>query len=283
MRLPVLLMLLSFLLSTSVSSARAAIQFFLLDPILSGLELTLTASISGLTSTSCNSEGKCFFQGTLRQVNAAKYFGQTQNNIGSWIDYISSPELEYIQSTFFQFQPEAGSWSGQLKMRYSPSDDEYKGPGDYEVKFKRFSGKSTSSSGESNTLVLALTAAIPTPTPTPTPVPTATPTSVPTPTPTPTSTPTPSPTTTPTSTRASTPTPTEKKSVASVASEILGASISATPSQEVVTPAVEVQTLDKDFRQTGTLIAIAVGITSLGLLGIIFYRLSKISIKKKVK
>jgi len=71
-----------FLLLISATSARATIQFFLLDPILSNLELTLTASISGLTSTSCNSEGKCFFQGTLRQVSAAKYFGQTQNIIG---------------------------------------------------------------------------------------------------------------------------------------------------------------------------------------------------------
>src|SRR3989344_2319879 len=195
-----------FLLIFSTRPANAAIQFLLFDPIISGLELSLTASISGLTSTSCSTENKCFLQGTLRSVGAAKYFGQTQNNINSWIDYIGSPELEYIQSTFFQFQPEVGSWSGQLKMRYSPSDDEYKGPGDYEIKFKRFSGKSVSSSGESNTLVMSLTTAIPTPTPTAIPTSTSTPIPTPTPTAIPTSTSTPIPTPPPTATETPSPT-----------------------------------------------------------------------------
>lgn len=270
-----------FLLIYSAHPVQAAIQFLIFEPVLSGLELSLTASISGLTSTSCPTENKCFLQGTLRSVGAAKYFGQTQNNISSWIDYISSPEQEYIQSTFFQFQPEAGSWSGQLKMRYSPSDDEYKGPGDYEVKFKRFSGKSTSSSGESNTLVQAFTAAIPTPTPTPTPSPTSTPT--PTSTPSSTNTPTPTPTPTPTNTPTPSPTPTEdpqaEPDLASLDTplpldefDVLGSSDSA----------LQISSENDDnLMAPTTYIGVAVAIV--GLFTLAFWRLRKLTKPAKIK
>ena len=70
---------------------------------------------------------------------------------------------------------------------------------------------------------------------------------------------------------------------ASVAAEVLGENITASPSQETVSPATEVKTIEREPIQTDTFTAIAVGITSTGLLGVIFYRLRKILIKKKVK
>ena len=185
-----------FLVSTT--PVFAAPQLNISDQVILNTEVSFSASVSGLTSSSCASDGRCFFQGTLRQVGASYYFGQTQNNNSSWTDYVSSPDLEYIQSTFYSFLPQSGSWSGQLKMRYSAADPKYEGPGNYELKLQRFSGKSISgSSGDSNTLTISLAATLPTPTPTPTPTSTPIPTPTPTPIPTPTPTPKPSPTPTP--------------------------------------------------------------------------------------
>lgn len=186
----------------------AAISFLIDSPQIASTEVTLNASISGLTTSSCNTDGRCFLEGTLRQVGASKYFGFTQNNLGSWIDYQSSPEIEYIQNNFFDFSPISGTWSGQLKIKFSVLDSEYKGPGDYEIKIRRFSGKSQNPSGDSNILVSRLDQTIPTPTPSPTPTPTPSSTPTLSPTPTPTSTPTPSPTPTNNPTRIITYTPT---------------------------------------------------------------------------
>lgn len=160
-------------------SVKAAIQFNISNAEIADTEINLMASVSGLTSSSCP-DGKCYLQGTLR-LPQKNYFGQTQNNVGSWIDYLSAPEPDYIQSTFYSFQPESGSWSGQLKMHFSAEDTNYIGPGNYELKLRRFSGQSKSAAGESNTIVLSLNEALPSPTLTPTPTPTLTPKLSPTP------------------------------------------------------------------------------------------------------
>lgn len=217
--------------------AFATISFIIDSPIVNGTEIGLSASISGLTTNSCNSDGRCFLQGTLRLVGASKYFGSTQNKTNSWIDYQSSPETEYIQNNFFDFTPNSGSWSGQLKLNFSVLDTEYKGPGDYEIKVRRFSGKSQNPSGDSNTLISRLDQTIPTPTPTPTSTPTSSPTPTPTQTPTPTpsaATPTPTPTLKPTLKKTPTQTPSEASPT-----EVLtkGGSPSATPTIET-TPEV---------------------------------------------
>lgn len=234
-------LLLFFIGIFSPGFVEAAIQFTVDNALVSGSELSVNASISGLITSSCSSEGKCYLQGTLRQP-AKNYFGQTQNNVGTWVDYVSSPELEYIQSTFFSFQPISGSWSGQVKMRFSTEDAEYKGPGDYELKLRRFSGNSKNFSGESNTLMVALTAALPTLTPTPTtnptststPNPTATPmpptaTATPTKVPTPTMIKTPTPTLTPTEQSITTPTAT-KDETPETTPMVLGETIESEPS-----------------------------------------------------
>lgn len=161
-----------------------AIDLTIKDPIVANLEITLNASLSASSNY--------YLQGTLRSQSSSKYFGETQNNKSDWIDYISSPEKEYITSNFFVTDVKNATWSGTLKLRYKTDDPNYLGPGTYDLKLRRFTGNSSSSAGESNTLSVNLTGIIPTPTPSPSPSPSPSPTSPPTPTPTPRPSPIPS-------------------------------------------------------------------------------------------
>jgi hypothetical protein len=149
-------------------------------------------------------------QGVLRSQSSSKYFGETKNNKGDWIDYISSPEKEYIISNFFLTDIHEASWSGQINLRFKVDDPNYAGPGVYDLKLRRFTGNSNSSAGDSNWLQINLTAPIPAPTPTPTPI--ATPTN----NPSPSSTPTPKPSI------QSSPTPSVSPSILPRASEQIG-------------------------------------------------------------
>lgn len=162
-----------------------AVEFVISDPVVSGLELTLSASISASSNY--------YLQGLLRSQSSSKYFGETQNNRGDWVDYLSSPEKEYIVSNFYLTDIKDATWSGQLKLRFKLDDQSYLGPGPYDLKLRRYTGNSTSSAGESNTLVINLTVPLPTPSPTPTPTPTPTPSPSPSPSPSPTQTSTPTP------------------------------------------------------------------------------------------
>lgn len=156
-----------------------AVDLFISDPIISNLEVSLNASLSG--------SANYYLQGTLRSQSSSKYFGETQNNRGDWVDYISTPEKEYITSNFFLTDIKNATWSGTIKLRFKLDDPNYFGPGQYDLKLRRFTGNSTSNAGESNTLTLNLTQVIPTPTPSfsPSPPPTPPPTPTPSPTPTP--------------------------------------------------------------------------------------------------
>jgi hypothetical protein len=179
------LLLLCFLAGFLPTKAMAAIDFSLSNAIVNDTSITLDASMSGITNN-------YYLQGSLRSVGSSKYFGSTIGSNGGWVDYVSSPEKEFISSNFFATNIQNASWSGQLKMRYFVDDDNYVGPGLYELKFRRFTGGSTSAAGESNILLINLTATIPSPSPSPTSTPTPSPT--PSPSPTPTRTPTPPPT-----------------------------------------------------------------------------------------
>ena len=175
------------------SSPAHAISFTLSNPQVSD-QITIDITISGATNTNCPNS-RCYLQGMLTAVDQNKYFGFTQNNSGDWYEYISEPEPEYIQSSFFSLQLTDGNWSGQLKIKNNPQDPDYQGPGNYLLKVKRYTGNSSSGSFAANDLNVTLTQASPSPspTPTPTPSPTSTPTSAPNPTPTPTLRPTSSP------------------------------------------------------------------------------------------
>lgn len=186
-------LLLPFFFALLFTTSVDAIEFTVSNPQISGQEIAIDVSLSGVTSSNCPS-AKCYLQGILRAADSTYYFGETLNNKGVWIDYISSPEKEYITENFFAVEIVGSSWSGQLKVRYKSDDSRYKGPGTYDLKVRRYTGGSSSSAGEAATTV-SLTAAIPqSPTATPTPQSTSSPTPTSTPKPTATSTPTPTPT-----------------------------------------------------------------------------------------
>lgn len=174
-----------------VKPAFAAISFTISNPQYNNGEITIDVSVSGLTSTSCLN-GFCYLQVAFTASELTRYFGFTKNHNGVWYEYIGSPESSYIQSTFFAFQPADGAWSGQISLKNNPNDPDYKGPGVYDVKAWRYSGKSNRNSGPSNILTVNIEDSVHTPTPTPSP--TSTPTPTPVPASTPISTPTPQPT-----------------------------------------------------------------------------------------
>lgn len=192
------------------NTVKATIVFNISNPVITTDDIVeVDASISGLISSSCSTSG-CYLQGEMQVVDLSKdYFGYTHNNSGDFIDYFSTPSsTDEIKSKLFNFIPVSGSWSGKIQVKNNPSDSNYIGSGQYNLKFRRFSGNSTSAtSGDSNPLIVTLTLNTPTPTPTPTLTPTPTPTPTPTSTPLPTKTPTPVPTKTPTPKPTETPFP----------------------------------------------------------------------------
>jgi len=162
--------------------------------------ISVDINLTDVTMANCP-ESKCFFQGFLRQAESDNYFGFTKNNTGDWIPYQSSPVSSYILANYLYCEVQDSSCSiAGVQMKYNSDDSKYNGPGEYELKFGRYTGQSNSQAGDfSNILSVNLTSATPTPEPTntPTPDPTDTPepdpTETPTPKPTKTSTPTPKP------------------------------------------------------------------------------------------
>ena len=155
----------------------SAVDLSIKDPLVSGLDITVTASLSASSNY--------YLQGTLRSQSSSKYFGETQNNKGDYIDYVSAPDKEYVVSNFFVTDVQNATWSGMVRMRFKTDDPNYFGPGLYDLKLRRFTGSSSSgsSAGDSNTLTINLTMSAPTPTPSPSPTPTQAPTATPTPSP----------------------------------------------------------------------------------------------------
>jgi len=178
------LLLALFLLFLYVAPAHA-VELTISNPTISGTEIEVDTYFANSSDN--------YLQGTLRAVGSSYYFGQTQNNNSNWIDYVSSPDASYITGNFFVTDIQDASWSGKIRLRFASDDPQYKGPGDYELKLRRFTGGSSNSAGDSNMLIISLSE----PTPTPTPTATTTSTSTPTPTPTPTPTLAPSPTPSP--------------------------------------------------------------------------------------
>ncbi len=183
----------AFLLFLFTPTKTLAVDLMISDPLVTGLEISVNASLSATANY--------YLQGTLRSQTSSKYFGETQNGKGDFIDYVSSPEKEYIASNFFVTDVKNASWSGMVKLRFKLDDPNYLGPGIYDLKLRRFTGGSSSSAGESSTIAVNLSVALPIPSPSPTitaslapsPSPTPSPTITPTPTPKPSPSPLPSP------------------------------------------------------------------------------------------
>ena len=183
------------------SAAKATIVFSISSPVISSDDgIEVDASISGLISSSCSTSG-CFLQAELQ--SAGGYFGYTFNNSGEYVDFFKNPaSTDEIKSKLFNITPVSGAWSGKLKAKNNPASQNYYGPGEYLLTFRRFSGNSLSpTSGDSNSLSVTLGASLPISTPSETPQMSPTPTPTPTPftlkTAQPTHSPTPVPTKTP--------------------------------------------------------------------------------------
>lgn len=159
----------------------------------------VTASVSGLASGSA-----CFVEVALTAPGDPHYFGQTWSPKGEWFKYLSSPEKDFIKDSFV---PLSNDQPTKVMFKNDIEDPDYKGPGEYLLKLKRFTGGSTSPAGESNSLPLTLSDILITPSPSPTDSPTPTVSPTPTAITSPTSTTTPTPTQTPTKTPTKTPTP----------------------------------------------------------------------------
>ncbi len=199
MRLKVLIVSVSIFLF-SVSPSFAAIEFIATNPQINNDEITVDVSITD-TSTAY------YLQGLFTKPGETNYFGLTKNHYGDWFTSDATPNKDYITTNFFKTEPINSSWSGQLMVKNDLKNPNYKGPGDYELKIRRYTGNSTSTAGEA-TLIISFSSVTPTLTPTSTPTPTSTsaPTSTPT-TPKPTTQSTPTSTKTPTSTPEITSTP----------------------------------------------------------------------------
>lgn len=180
-----------------------AVDFSIANPAINGQVISVDAALADVTATNCP-DNHCYLQGVLRPATSSKYFGETLNTQNNWIDYISSPDTEYIKTNFYAADIQMSSWSAKLNMRFKIDDPTYQGPGNYDLKIRRYTGKSSSFAQESNTLTISLTVAMPTttstPAPTGTPVPTPEPTVTPIRTPTPVQTKTPTPAVKPTPT-----------------------------------------------------------------------------------
>lgn len=189
------------------STAFAAINFTISNPTVSNDEIEVDASISGLTSSSCSASG-CYLQAQLKKDDY--YFGFTYNS-EEYIDYFTPASEDEVVTKLFNFKPASGFWSGKLKAKNNPEDSKYSGPGQYSLKFRRFSGNAKTAAGESNdvTITLALAKITPTPTPTPNSTSQSSQTQA-------TTTPTPSKTLTPSPTKATiTPSPTPEENTSS--------------------------------------------------------------------
>ncbi|MEI6690870.1 MAG: hypothetical protein WCL07_03930 [bacterium] len=146
----------------------SALSLTIANPQIESNLITIDASLSATTSN-------YYLQGIIRVSDSIKYFGETMGSQGTYLDYVSSPDKDYISTNFISTNVQNASWSGQLKMRYKVDDPLYLGPGTYELKLRRFTGASSNSAGESNTLIINLPLLLPTPIPSPSPVPTPSP------------------------------------------------------------------------------------------------------------
>lgn len=164
--MPKLLVIFAFLsafLFLNIPKTNAAILFSISNAQTNGEIVTFDVSISGLTSSSCDA-GYCYLQAAFTNPSQPRYFGFTQNLDGQWYEYDGSPGKDKIKATFFSFAPQDGIWSGQLTVKVNVEDSDYDGPGNYDIKAWRYSGKGNSASGFSdNTLSVQLTSSAPAP------------------------------------------------------------------------------------------------------------------------
>lgn len=250
----------------------SAVTFTINNPVREGDYFIVDVSVSGISSSSA------FVQGMFTATSTASYFGYTWGQNEEWVNYVSDTSKNFIIQNFPILQRNT---SQKIWIRPNYQDSAYKGPGDYFLKLRRYTGASDDSTGIDATLTVALTEALPTPAPTASPtaeitntpeptiesVWTPNPTKTPTPTPTQTSTPTPTPTKKPTVTPTIT-TPTLSSTVSGVLGESTdSASLSAEVTDEImVTPTIEKKISKSPNYKTPFFIGLFLAISSGALL-----------------
>lgn len=192
--LPVLFL---FLLFIFPKISLATVSFQISNFKREGDYIIVEASVSGISSSSA------YVQGMFTNISSSDYFGFTWGQKEEWVDY-QSTNKEFITTRLPILLRDTVQ---SIWIRPNFENSGYKGPGDYYLKLKRFTGTADTSSEYSNTLTVGLYEVLTTPTPTPTELITSTPTPTETPvTLNPTKTPTPTPIKTATPTISKTPT-----------------------------------------------------------------------------
>lgn len=259
------------------SKIEAAISFTISNPVVnSSDEIEVDALITGLTSSSnCSTDG-CYLQAEI--LSAGGIFGMTYNNSGEYVDFFQPSSAEEIKSKLFNFKPVDGVWSGKLKAKNNPESENYYGPGEYAILFRRFTGNSkTPTSGDSNTLSVSLSAAAPTPTPPPAAESTPVPTQSPTPLTLKTAPPTPEATKTPSPAPVKSLTPKSKATPLWVFEEASSEAVLGISDTTGPTPKEEIPVETKSKIPIFAIILIVVGIAAIGVSLFLAYEKNKTS------
>ena len=150
------------------TSVFATISFTISNPVREGDYYIVDTTLSGISTASA------YVFGVFTNTASPNYFGSTWGQKESWVGYQSFSK-DFIVSNFPILQKD-----NLQKIWIKPNylDSGYKGPGEYFLKLRRYTGGSDNSAGDSNTLIVNLTESLPTPTVTPThsPTPTKSPT-----------------------------------------------------------------------------------------------------------
>ena len=141
------LFLLSFFL-TSSSNVYASINLSISNLQKTDDYYSLDAVVSGIASSSA-----CYVQAMFTAPGDPHYFGFTWSSTGSWFNYVSSPSPDFIKANFIKLENDK---SVKILVKPDFSDPDYKGQGDYLLKLRRYTGGSSSSAGESNSLTINL-------------------------------------------------------------------------------------------------------------------------------
>jgi hypothetical protein len=222
--LPVLFLLFFWLFFPVV--VYATISFTVSNPTTEGDYIIVDASLSGISSTSA------FVQGMFTATSSNSYFGYTWGQNEEWVNYVGNTTKDFIVQNFPVLQRNV---SQKIWVRPNYTDSAYKGPGEYYLKLKRYTGASDNSTGDDAVLTVTLNQPLPTPTPTVTDEPTNTPEPTAIVTPNPTKTPTPTPTKSPTPTKIPTLSKLSVASLSATISGVLGESTDSSPFFDPVT------------------------------------------------
>jgi len=115
------------------------------------------------------SSGTNYLRVDLFQTGTKNYFGETDNGL-YW--YSGSSGLEYFPIELIKDTPLIATVSARLG---EPTSAYYPGPGDYELRIRRYTSGGNQGSETPSSVPIAITYTPPTPTPTPTPSPSPSP------------------------------------------------------------------------------------------------------------